>query len=124
MRWHYRCPLCSSWMSVDWEKKDKPFDCPVCHRMHYPPSPLDQRDAYVNDRTPPAEMVEDVYRLKGRACCVPRCLKDGDTLDHRIPWEYYKRGTCVDNLFPMCSEHNSSKGDKDYFDWLKTLDPH
>jgi len=122
MKWHYSCPLCGAWISVKWAEKDSRFQCPICHRPHWPPSPSVQRDAYVNDRTPPVEMAEDVYRLKGHACTVPRCQNDGDTLDHRIPWEHYKKGTCVDNLFPMCSEHNSSKGEKDYFDWLRELD--
>jgi len=58
-----------------------------------------------------------VYKLKGNLCTAPGCGKPSETLDHREPWAYGGL-TSVENLFPMCTECNTSKGTKDYEDWL------
>lgn len=119
MKWFYRCTNCGNWLSVNWEDKDNCYICRHCSFQHIPPLPQEQHDAFVDDRTPPEEMEADVYQLKGKLCTVPGCLKRADTLDHRIPWEINKRGTSIENLFPMCAAHNASKGDREYGEWLQ-----
>lgn len=103
-----------------WEKRDKLYSCNNCNRSHHPPSPDEQHDAYVDTHEWPVEMEEAVYRLKGTKCTVPGCDKDAETLDHRVAWSKDGR-TSVENLFPMCEEHNNSKKDSDYQTWLYTL---
>lgn len=120
MNWHYRCPKCSAWGYVKWEEREKSYTCHGCKHSHYPPSPSVQHDAYVDTHEWPLEMEQNVYSIKGTKCTVPGCSKRAGTLDHRIAWS--KGGnTSVDNLFPMCEEHNNSKGDSDYQPWLYTL---
>jgi hypothetical protein len=54
-------------------------------------------------------------------CTVPGCTEDADHLDHRKAWTNNGGRTCVSNLFPMCSAHNTSKGEKDYDEWLLAM---
>lgn len=45
-------------------------------------------------------------------------------LDHRIPWINGGK-TTVNNLYPMCEEHNAAKGDLDYWErLLSSAKPH
>ncbi|NQV15010.1 HNH endonuclease [bacterium] len=66
-------------------------------------------------------MEDVVVKIKGKACTVPGCKKDFETLDHRVPWSM-SGNTSVDNLFPMCESHNLSKGDTDYQIWFMFKD--
>lgn len=61
-------------------------------------------------------MEQVVIETKGTTCTVPKCNKHYETLDHRLPFSKNGR-TSVENLFPMCNEHNQSKGDTDYNVW-------
>jgi hypothetical protein len=119
VKYHYKCPNCGIWRSVNWENRKEQRICRDCHKTYTPPTPKEQPDAYVDQHDWPKEMGDLVYKDKGKKCTVPGCSKIADTLDHRKPWEHYKKGTSYENLFPMCGEHNSSKGDKDYEKWLK-----
>lgn len=120
MKWHYRCPICHEWRNIDWDKRDKTYDCHKNEAAYIPPTPSEQNGAFVNTQEWPEEIEMVVVTLKGDLCTIPGCNKKYETLDHRIP--YSKGGrTSVDNLWPMCNEHNQSKGDSDYDEWLKEL---
>lgn len=117
MKWNYRCPNCNTWGNVDWEKRNNLFNCHNCKKSHYPPTPSQQQDAYVDTRYWPEEIKDTVINFKGNKCTVPRCTKNYQTLDQRIAFANSGR-TSVDNLYPMCNDHNQSEGDKDYQLWL------
>lgn len=119
MKWNYKCLCCGTWYQIDWNKRDLTYLCTKDNsKKHQPPSPEQQKDAYVDTHNWPEEMEEVVVKIKGSKCTVPNCKKTAETLDHRVPWSKYEKGTCVNNLFPMCNEHNQSKGDTDYQLWL------
>lgn len=117
MEWNYRCPYCNKWCKINWLDR---FDARICNEKelnYLPPGPLEQHDAFVDTHEWPDEMEKAVLSLKGFNCSVHGCYKIYETLDHRIPFS--KGGkTSVDNLFPMCDEHNQSKGDSEYSVWL------
>jgi len=118
MNWHYRCPSCGAWGYIDWEKRENIFKCHKYKVGYTPPSPYEDHDAYIDAHDWPLEMEEVVIALKGKYCTVPWCKKKYETLDHRVA--YSKDGrTSVVNLFPMCNEHNQSKGDSNYDNWLR-----
>jgi len=118
MNWNYKCPECNEWGEIDWLKKDDSYRCHKTKETYNPPIPSEQHEAYVDTRKWPKKMETVVTNIKGKKCTVPGCKKDYETLDHRIA--YTKGGrTSVSNLFPMCEEHNLSKGEKDYSTWLK-----
>jgi len=119
MEWYYKCPKCGVWRGIRWNKIDEVRECHNTKQNYYPPTPALQHDAYVDTHNWPKEMENEVVRLRGNKCTVPGCTKNAQTLDHRLAWA--KGGkTCVDNLFPMCNEHNQAKGDTDYNIWLST----
>lgn len=119
MKWNYRCPKCSQWRHVKWEERNSSFTCDKTKQSYTPPSPTDQHDAYVDTHEWPQEMEDTVIEVKGNKCSVPGCDKYYETLDHRVPWS--KKGrTSVENLYPMCTAHNQSKGDSDYDLWVVT----
>ena len=65
--------------------------------------------------------MEDVVVVeKGDQCTAPGCEEARETLDHRVPFANGGR-TSVENLFPMCHDHNLSKQDSDYDDWVLRL---
>jgi hypothetical protein len=117
MKWHYRCPKCNARLSINWEEREQKRLCEDCNSPHDPPSSSEQHDAWVDRHDWPDEMERTVYVVRGKTCTVPGCQKRADTLDHRRAWSKGGR-TSVDNLFPMCEDHNQSKGDEDYHDWL------
>jgi 5-methylcytosine-specific restriction endonuclease McrA len=119
MMYHFKCPVCQRKLIIDWEKRGTRKKCPSCGSWFAMPTPLDQKDAYVDTHNWPVEMENLVYATKGTQCSVPGCSKKAETLDHRIP---YSEGgkTSVENLFPMCNSHNQSKGDTNYDVWLAT----
>ncbi len=119
MKWHYRCPKCNNQKNVEWAKRTDKYKCNKTNSTYVPPTPSDQKDAYVDTHEWPTEMETVVVLLKGKNCTVPGCGKSYETLDHRVP--YSKGGhTSADNLFPMCKDHNESKGDSDYALWLRS----
>ena len=120
MEWNYRCPLCNRWRQINWLDRFDARNCDKKDTYYLPPGPLEQHDAYVDTHAWPDEMEQAVLTLKGFNCCVPGCYKVFETLDHRVPFS--KGGkTSVNNLFPMCEEHNKSKGDSDYSTWLNSM---
>lgn len=120
MKWTYRCSHCGVNCIVDWENREKRFICHKCKKTHSPPSPAQQPSAFVDTHNWPQEMEDAVINAKGHNCTVPGCKKKNETLDHRLAWS--KGGkTSVENLWPMCIEHNQSKGDEDYQTWLNSL---
>lgn len=116
MEWHYYCIHCLSWMHVDWVLRGQPFTCPICKSYDQIPFPSQQILAYVNEHRWPKDMENAVLELKGNKCTAPGCNKNYETLDHRLPFSNGGR-TSVENLFPMCEEHNLSKGDKPFSKW-------
>ena len=117
MKWNYKCPNCHSWGSVEWKDIDNTFECHYCRNPHKPPRPANQFEAYVNTHDWPNEMETVVITIKGKKCTVPGCKNNSETLDHRLAFSNGGK-TSVSNLYPMCKEHNQSKGDKDYGTWL------
>jgi 5-methylcytosine-specific restriction endonuclease McrA len=79
--------------------------------------PAEDHAAFLDCREYPPEMIEVVLGLRGCDCTVPGCLCPAEVLDHRVPFARGGR-TSVENLYPMCDAHNSSKGDQDYCAWL------
>lgn len=121
MKWIYRCPHCGNWRSAEWANRAAKFLCGGdVSKPYTPPTPADQHDAYVDERKWPPEMESVVTTLKGKKCTVPVCNHDYETLDHRVAWANKGR-TSVDNLWPMCIEHNSSKQDTEYRTWLRSV---
>lgn len=119
MKWTYQCKKCGAWGTVDWAQRKQTFTCHACKYRHVPPTPAEQHQAYVDTHNWPDEMEEEVRSSKDNACTVPDCRRHGNTLDHRVPYPGGK--TSVDNLFPMCTQHNSAKGEQDYNTWLASL---
>ena len=117
MRWYFKCGHCGSPTSTEWTTRTHLKLCRECKRRFRPPTPASDRDAFVDGRDPPDEMRAIVLRLKGRQCTTPGCKRSWDALDHRIPFSKGGR-TSVNNLWPMCNQHNESKGDADYLSWL------
>jgi len=125
MRYHFKCPACGSERQREWEKRDKKLKCPSCDQMSAAPKPDQQPEAWVDQHDPPEEMRDAAMKINGfpdGRCTVPGCTEKADCLDHRVAYRDGEGGrTCVDNLFPMCTSHNSSKGDQDYENWLLKL---
>ncbi len=117
MIWEFKCPVCKEWREIDWDRKDIRHTCHKTHESYYPPGPLQQHEAFIKAQNWTKEIEEAVVAIKGICCVVPMCIKHYETLDHRVPYSEGGR-TSVDNLFPMCHEHNDAKGDMDYDDWL------
>lgn len=117
MKWHYVCPKCGERRTVEWDDRDSSRICHKTKQSYTPPTPAEQFDGYVDTHEWPVEMEDVVVRVKGKSCTVPGCQQRYQTLDHRVPWS--KAGkTSVNNLFPMCNEHNQSKSDSTYETWL------
>lgn len=121
MKWNYNCPKCNSPRTIEWAKREISHSCHQNNSLSYiPPTPAEQHSAHVDTHEWPSEMEKVVVALRGNKCTVPGCTKTANTLDHRVA--YSKGGkTSVDNLYPMCTDHNQSKNDTDYATWLKTL---
>lgn len=119
MKWNYRCLICNDWRNIKWEDRKKTHKCHKNGKSYVVPIPNDQHDAYVNTHNWPKEMEDAVIKGKEKICTVPGCNKNYETLDHRIPYSM-SGNTSVENLFPMCNNHNKSKGDKDYETWLQS----
>lgn len=118
MKWNYVCPICNQWRQIDWSERNSTFSCHIKQAKYKPPNPSEQIEAFVATHEWPQEMEYIVTFKKGKLCTVPGCKKKFETLDHRIPWS--KKGpTSVKNLYPMCNEHNQSKGDSDYSEWIE-----
>lgn len=117
MLWNYSCPDCHRPTSADWRVRESEAVCRLCARTHYPPTPHEDRYAYVDSEQWPKEMEEAVVALRGTICCVPGCYRERATLVHRQSLTAGGR-TSVDNLMPMCERHAASKGDKNYDEWL------
>ena len=121
VKWNYRCPQCSKRHANDWGDRDKTLICPNAKQSFRLPSPEQQHDGFVDSHEWPEEMERAVVLLKGNICTVPGCKKPYETLDHRIPWSNNGH-TSVENLFPMCKEHNGAKGDMQYNTGLSVKD--
>jgi len=97
-----------------------------CNRMHVPPSPAFDATAWVETREAPYEMARAAFLLHGRVrggrhmCTFEGCTREATVLDHRVPFGEGK--TCVENLFPTCSEHDRSKDEEGYGEWTTSPD--
>jgi hypothetical protein len=120
MLWNYNCPDCHRPTSADWRVREGEVVCRHCARTHYPPTPHEDRYAYVDGEQWPKEMEEAVVALRGAICSVPGCYRERTTLVHRQPLTADGR-TSVDNLIPMCDRHAASKGNKNYDEWLAAV---
>jgi hypothetical protein len=105
---------------VNWKLREAEVVCSECGATHYPPTPHEDRYAWVDGAQWPPEMEESVVALRGTICCVPGCYRERKTLVHRRPMRNEGR-TSVDNLMPMCEKHAKSKDDKDYDEWLAEI---
>ncbi len=117
MLWNYNCPDCHRPTAADWKLREGEVVCHLCERTHYPPTPHEDRYAYVDSEQWPKEMEDAVVALRGTICSVPGCYRERAKLVHR---QSLKAGgkTSVDNLMPMCERHAVSKGERDYDEWL------
>lgn len=121
MKWFFRCPSCrhnNVW--VEWDKHGKILICPNTQEAYQVPEPADQHEAHVDTHEWPEEMERVVRQVHGTPrglCTVPGCTRRADTLDHRLAWSQGGKTSFL-NLFPMCTQHNSEKGDTYYDLWL------
>jgi hypothetical protein len=122
MKWHYHCPICGLPHSCKWEERKEKQKCIVNFTEYHPPTPAKDHQAFVNTRQWSEEIEKAVVKIRGNKCTVPGCKKEYETLDHRIPWSK-KRKTSVENLWPMCEEHNKSKGNSAYEEWVAVEAP-
>lgn len=120
MKWNYICPKCKDWRHVEWADRESKHNCHKTKESYIPPTPAQQTSAYVDTHDWPKEMEKIVVTNKGNKCTVPGCKKNYETLDHRLAYSNDGK-TSVDNLFPMCIEHNQSKNNSDYKTWLATI---
>jgi len=120
MLWNYNCPDCHRPTSAEWRLREGEVVCRHCARTHYPPTPHEDRYAYVDGEQCPKEMEEAVCALRGTICSVPGCYREYARLVHRQSLAAGGR-TSVDNLMPMCERHAASKGDRDYDEWLAAV---
>ena len=119
MKWNYRCPICGEWQETKWSPAIQIGGCRKSPKKSFAiPSPKSQPEAFVDEHDPPEEMKAVVLATKGLKCTVPGCTRPFEELDHRIPYGPNGR-TSVNNLWPMCSAHNKSKGDTNYAEWLE-----
>lgn len=134
--YHYRCPGCREWLRCAWSERLEPRPCPreVCKLRHIATSPMFDPKAWVETRDAPYEMARAAFLLHGRVvggkhvCTVPGCDREATLLDHRVPFVACLRAednpgkTSVENLFPMCSECDRSKGEEGYEEWVTSPD--
>lgn len=120
MLWNYNCPDCHRPTSAEWRVREGEVICRHCAHTHYPPTPNEDRYAYVDSEKWPKEMEEAVAALRGTICSVPGCYHECERLVHRQSFLSGGR-TSVDNLMPMCERHAVSKGDRDYDEWLAAV---
>src|SRR4051812_33423649 len=116
--YHYRCPNCRRWLTCKWSEHADPRKCPGddCKRTHVAPSPAFDTSAWVETRDAPYEMARAAFLLHGRVecgrhvCTAEGCTSEATVLDHRVPFdanvpaEKNPGKTCVENLYPTCSE--------------------
>jgi len=117
MFWNYNCPDCHRPTNVDWRLREGEVICHMCQRSHYPPTPHEDRYAYVDGAEWPKEIDGAVIALRGTICSVPGCYHERTTLVYRQPLSAGGK-TSVDNLMPMCARHAASKGNRAYDEWL------
>lgn len=65
------------------------------------------------------EETEDILKHFERKCAI--CESDFEHLDHFIPLSSEHGGTTKENIVPMCSFCNISKGGKNPFEWKRLL---
>jgi hypothetical protein len=117
MMWHYDCPICSRPAAVDWRLREGKTVCPSCKRTHYPPTPFEDRYAYVDGEHWPYEIEQAVVALPRSTCSVPGCSFEPATLVHRLSPSAGGR-TSADNLMPLCARHFALKGSRDFIEFL------
>jgi hypothetical protein len=120
MLWNYDCPNCHRPTAVDWRLREGEVVCHLCERNHYPPTPHEDRYAYVDEEKWPAEMEEAVVALRGTICSVPGCYRERAKLVLRQSLKAGGRMS-VDNLMPMCERHAASKGERNYDEWMAAV---
>jgi len=120
MFWNYTCPECRRPAVIEWRLREGEVTCRLCGRVHYPPTPHEDRYAYVDELQWPPEVEEAVLALRGTICSVPNCYHEHTTLVLRQPAGAGGR-TSVDNLLPMCARHAASKGNRNYDEWLAEI---
>jgi hypothetical protein len=117
MLWNYDCPECHRPTSVDWKQREAEALCRRCAKTHYPPTPHEDHDAYVDDVKWPPEIEEAVVSIRGAVCCVPGCYGEHATLIYRVPPSAGGK-TSVDNLMPACKHHAETRGSRPWDEWM------
>lgn len=134
--YHYRCPGCRRWLDCAWSARQDPRICPYesCALRHVATAPMFDPLAWVEMRDAPYEMARAAFLLHGRVvngrhmCSVPHCEREATVLDHRVPFDPRAQPednpgkTCVENLYPMCSECDRSKDEDGYEEWSTSPD--
>jgi hypothetical protein len=120
MLWNYDCPVCRRPTAVDWRLRKGKVVCGSCERTHYPPTPYEDRYAYVDSEQWPYEIEQAVVALPRSTCSVPGCSFAPATLVHRLSPSAGGQ-TSVDNLMPLCAHHVALKGNRDYPEFMGAL---
>ena len=117
MNWHYTCPQCRRPVAVDWSALEAQTQCMVCGNVHYPPTPQEDRYAWLEADESTPEMKEAALILRGTVCMVPGCYGEHETLVYRVPLSKEGKNS-VDNLMPVCGRHAATRGERDWDEWL------
>jgi ribosomal protein S27E len=117
MTWHYRCPHCLRARQIPWNDLTQEVVCPDCGTAHYAPTPGQDHTAYVDGKTWPEEMEEEVIAIRGSSCIAPGCYREHTTLVPRVPLAEGGK-ISVENLMPACAEHAAVRGNEDFDEWL------
>jgi len=117
MNWHYSCPQCRRPVTVDWSALEVQTQCMVCGNVHYPPTPQEDRYAWLEAEEWTPEMKEAALILRGTVCMVPGCYGEYEALVYRVPLSQEGKNA-VDNLMPVCNRHAATRGERDWNEWL------
>jgi hypothetical protein len=117
MHWHYNCPQCEKPCVAEWEELGLQAQCDVCGNVHYPPTPHEDRFAWLESDRWTQEMEEAVLTIRGTICGVPGCYHEHETMGLRVPLSKEGR-ISVDNLMPLCNAHAATRGEGDWNEWL------
>jgi hypothetical protein len=115
--WHYHCPQCQQRCVADWKEIGLQAQCSICGNVHYPPTPHEDRFAWLEGGKWTQEIEEAVLAIRGTICAVPGCYREHETLAPRVPASDGGR-TSVDNLMPLCNKHAALRGERDWNEWL------
>lgn len=108
------CTECSSERQASWKKENHEKALTYKHRRRA------MKAALPYDLT--AAEWHDICYEKFNGCCALSGTNENLTLDHFVALKTGHGGTILGNVYPLNRDLNSSKGDKNPFEWVKRED--